>query len=116
MLLVEQKELGKGVYFPSLHFMRLFFQLNYYFWFCNIFFFVKSCFRLAVVEELAALGATVYTCSRNEDQLNQCLKEWKMKGFQVSGSICDAASPAERQRLMNKVSSLYSGKLNILVS
>ncbi|XWS71647.1 hypothetical protein CRYUN_Cryun03dG0156200 [Craigia yunnanensis] len=71
---------------------------------------------LAVVEELAALGATVYTCSRNEDQLNQCLKEWKMKGFQVAGSVCDAASSAERKRLMNKVSSLFNGILNILIN
>ena len=61
------------------------------------------------MEELAALGATVYTCSRNDDQLNECLKEWKMKGLQVAGSACDATSPAERQTLMNKVSSLYSG-------
>ncbi|XWS71646.1 hypothetical protein CRYUN_Cryun03dG0156100 [Craigia yunnanensis] len=71
---------------------------------------------LAVVEELAALGATVYTCSRNEDQLNQCLIEWKMKGFQVAGSVCDATSSAERKRLMNKVSSLFNGKLNILIN
>lgn len=68
------------------------------------------------MEELAALGATVYTCSRNEDQLSECLKQWKMKGFQVAGSVCDAASTAERQRLMNKVSSVFNGKLNILVS
>ncbi|EOY33942.1 NAD(P)-binding Rossmann-fold superfamily protein, putative [Theobroma cacao] len=60
-----------------------------------------------VVEELAALGATVYTCSRNEDQLNECLKEWRTKGLQVVGSVCDVASPAERERLMSKVSSLY---------
>ncbi|KAK6234915.1 hypothetical protein SCA6_010252 [Theobroma cacao] len=60
-----------------------------------------------VVEELAALGATVYTFSRNEDQLNECLKEWRTKGLQVVGSVCDVASPAERERLMSKVSSLY---------
>ncbi|XVF46578.1 hypothetical protein PTKIN_Ptkin03bG0038500 [Pterospermum kingtungense] len=71
---------------------------------------------LAVVEELAAFGATVYTCSRNEDQLNECLKQWKMKGLQVAGSVCDAAYPAERQKLMNKVSSLFNGKLNILIN
>ncbi|KAK6234911.1 hypothetical protein QQP08_025665 [Theobroma cacao] len=70
----------------------------------------------AVVEELTALGATVYTCSRNEDQLNECLKEWRTKGLQVVGSVCDVASPAERERLMNKVSSLFTGKLNILIN
>ncbi|KAB1225799.1 hypothetical protein CJ030_MR1G026811 [Morella rubra] len=41
----------------------------------------------AVVEELASLGATVHTCSRNKDQLNECLRAWKIKGFRVTGSI-----------------------------
>ena len=41
-----------------------------------------------MVEELAEFGATVYTCSRNEEELNACLKEWKEKGFSVSGLVC----------------------------
>ncbi|KAG5528383.1 hypothetical protein RHGRI_029151 [Rhododendron griersonianum] len=41
----------------------------------------------AIVEELATLGATVYTCSRNEAELNRCLQGWAAKGFSVSGSI-----------------------------
>ncbi|KAK8582284.1 hypothetical protein V6N13_145270 [Hibiscus sabdariffa] len=71
---------------------------------------------LAIVEELTALGATVYTCCRNQDQPNECLQQWKMKDLQVSGSVCDATSPAKRETLMNKVSSMFSAKLNILVS
>ncbi|OMO91131.1 Short-chain dehydrogenase/reductase SDR [Corchorus olitorius] len=70
----------------------------------------------AVAEELAALGATVYICSRNEDQLKQCLKEWKVKGLQVVGSVCDVASSAQREKLMNQVSSVFGGKLNILIN
>lgn len=31
--------------------------------------------RNATVEELAGLGARVHTCSRNEEELNKCLKE-----------------------------------------
>ncbi|KVH92298.1 Glucose/ribitol dehydrogenase [Cynara cardunculus var. scolymus] len=46
----------------------------------------------AVVEELAELGAVVHTCSRNESELNQRLQEWSVKGFTVTGSICDLAS------------------------
>ncbi|KAK9998715.1 hypothetical protein SO802_018318 [Lithocarpus litseifolius] len=38
----------------------------------------------AVIKELASLGATVHTCSPNETQLNECLHEWKMKGFRVT--------------------------------
>ncbi|KAI5321878.1 hypothetical protein L3X38_030950 [Prunus dulcis] len=69
----------------------------------------------AIVEELAGLGATIHTCSRNEVQLNDCLSQWKMKGFdQVTGSVCDVVSKAQREELINKVSSLFHGKLNIL--
>ncbi|KAB2606964.1 tropinone reductase [Pyrus ussuriensis x Pyrus communis] len=64
------------------------------------------CFLLyAIVEELAGLGAIVHTCSRNEVDLNDCLSQWEKKGFQVTGS-----------ELINKVSSLFDGKLNILIT
>ncbi|KAM3739856.1 hypothetical protein ACB098_08G054300 [Castanea mollissima] len=43
----------------------------------------------ALVEELASLGASIHTCSRDEAQLNVCLHEWKAKGFQVTSSVCD---------------------------
>ncbi|KAG5146736.1 hypothetical protein GLYMA_11G221400v4 [Glycine max] len=70
----------------------------------------------AVVEELAEFGATVYTCSRNEEELNACLKEWKEKGFSVSGLVCDASSPPHRENLIQQVASAFNGKLNILVN
>ncbi|GJT72018.1 tropinone reductase homolog-like protein [Tanacetum coccineum] len=69
----------------------------------------------AVVEELAELGAVVHTCSRNETELNQRLQEWSLKGFSVTGSVCDATSRTQRLELMEKVSSVFNGKLNILV-
>nr|POF02307.1 tropinone reductase like [Quercus suber] len=70
----------------------------------------------AVVEELASLGATVHTCSRNEAQLNECLHEWKMKGFRVTGSVCDVVSRTQREELMSTVSYMFNGKLNILIN
>lgn len=70
----------------------------------------------AVVEELAELGAMVHTCSRNESELNQRLQEWSAKGFTVTGSVCDVASRSQRQLLVAEASSLFGGKLNILVS
>jgi Tropinone reductase 1 len=72
--------------------------------------------RHAVVEELAEFGATVYTCSRNEEELNKRLNEWKDKGFSVYGSVCDASSSSQREELIRKVASAFNGKLNILVS
>ena len=71
--------------------------------------------RHAIVEELAWLGATVYTCSRNETELNKCLQEWEKSKFKVMGSVCDVSSRSEREKLMEKVSSTFQGKLNILV-
>lgn len=70
----------------------------------------------ATVEELAEMGAVVHTCSRNEEELNQRLQEWNAKGFQVTGSVCDASSREQRVQLVEKVSSLFSGKLNILIN
>ncbi|TMW92787.1 hypothetical protein EJD97_012567 [Solanum chilense] len=70
----------------------------------------------AVVEELAELGATVYTCSRNEEALNKCLQEWSVKGFKVNGCVCDVSSRPQRVKLIQNVSSAFHGKLNILVS
>ncbi|XP_009796888.1 tropinone reductase homolog At5g06060 [Nicotiana tabacum] len=70
----------------------------------------------AVVEELAELGATVYTCSRNQAELNERLQEWAEKGLQVKGSVCDASSREQRVQLMENVSSAFDGKLNILVN
>ena len=68
------------------------------------------------MEELAELGAIVHTCSRTQTELDERLQEWEGKGFRVSGSVCDLTSRAQREKLMETVSSLSQGKLNILVS
>ncbi|XP_075635068.1 tropinone reductase homolog At5g06060-like isoform X1 [Castanea sativa] len=70
----------------------------------------------AIVEELAGFGATVHTCSRNEVDLNECLSEWRKKGLQVTGSVCDVSSRAEREILISTASDLFNGKLNILIN
>ncbi|XP_075635554.1 tropinone reductase homolog At5g06060-like isoform X1 [Castanea sativa] len=70
----------------------------------------------AIVEELAYLGATVHTCSRNEVDLNECLGEWSKKGLQVTGSVCDVSSRAERENLISSASNRFNGKLNILIN
>nr|GME02289.1 tropinone reductase homolog At5g06060-like [Ipomoea batatas] len=70
----------------------------------------------AIVEELAGLGAEVYTCSRNQEELDQKVQEWQAKGFNVSGSVCDLASREQRKQLIDTVSSLFNGKLDILVN
>ncbi|KAM1949282.1 hypothetical protein ACFX15_009355 [Malus domestica] len=70
----------------------------------------------AIVEELAGLGATVHTCARNEAQIVERLREWEDKGFKVTGSVCDLTSKAQRENLIKTVSSIFNGKLNILIN
>ncbi|XP_059427965.1 tropinone reductase homolog [Corylus avellana] len=70
----------------------------------------------AIVEELAGFGAAVHICSRNQTEINERIQEWEIKGFEVSGSVCDLTSRAEREKLIQTVSSVFDGKLNILVN
>uniref|UniRef100_A0A1J3IQ77 Tropinone reductase-like protein n=1 Tax=Noccaea caerulescens TaxID=107243 RepID=A0A1J3IQ77_NOCCA len=70
----------------------------------------------AVVDELAGFGAKIHTCARDESQLNECLSQWQKKGFQVTGSVCDVTSRTDREKLMQTVSSLFGGKLDILIN
>ena len=70
----------------------------------------------AIVEELADFGATVHICARNQDDIDKCLEEWKSKGLNVTGSVCDLLCSDQRKRLMEIVGSIFHGKLNILVN
>jgi len=70
----------------------------------------------AIVEELAGFGASVHTCSRNQEELNEKLKEWEKKGFKVTGSLCDLSSKEQREKMMEDVASVFNGKLNILIN
>ncbi|GER50565.1 NAD(P)-binding Rossmann-fold superfamily protein [Striga asiatica] len=70
----------------------------------------------AIVEELAGFGASIYTCSRNQVELSERLKEWEEKGFKVKGCVCDLASRTQREELMKNVAMAFDGKLNILVN
>ncbi|XP_031253967.1 tropinone reductase homolog At5g06060-like [Pistacia vera] len=70
----------------------------------------------AIVEELVGFGARVHTCSRNESELNKCLRDWNGLGFQVTGSVCDVSVRDQRESLMESASSLFDGKLNILIN
>lgn len=69
---------------------------------------------IAIVEELARFGAVVHTCSRHQKELDERLQEWESKGFTVTGSVCDLKFRPQRVKLMETVSSVYNGKLNIL--
>ncbi|XP_047176874.1 tropinone reductase homolog At5g06060-like [Vigna umbellata] len=75
-----------------------------------------QCLRHAIVQELAEFGAAIHVCSRKQDDIDKCLEEWKKKGFNVTGSVCDVKHRDQRLKLMETVSSIFHGKLNILVN
>lgn len=70
----------------------------------------------AIVEELVGLGAEVHTCARNAIELDKCLSEWRNEGLRVTGSVCDVSDRRQREDLAGDVSSVFNGKLNILVN
>ncbi|XP_074310116.1 tropinone reductase homolog At5g06060-like [Silene latifolia] len=70
----------------------------------------------AIVEELVGLGARVHTCARNETDLQTCLSDWKSRGMSITGSVCDVSSRPQREKLIEEVTSVFDGKLNILVN
>ncbi|KAL0436805.1 UNVERIFIED_CONTAM: Tropinone reductase, chloroplastic [Sesamum radiatum] len=72
--------------------------------------------RHAIVEELAGLGAAVHTCARNKDELEKCLRGWEDEGLGITGSVCDVSSQADREKLLDSVSSIFNQKLNILIN
>jgi len=72
-----------------------------------------------VVEELAALGAAVHTCARNESELRARLAEWDAwhGGGVVTGSVCDVSVREQRERLVADAAARFGGGgLGVLVN
>ncbi|KAI3855833.1 hypothetical protein MKX03_014595 [Papaver bracteatum] len=70
----------------------------------------------AIVEELAGLGAVVHMTSRNEAEIQKCLKDWEEKGYKVTGSVSDASVSSDRKKLIQTIATAFEGKLDILVN
>ncbi|GAX74323.1 hypothetical protein CEUSTIGMA_g1772.t1 [Chlamydomonas eustigma] len=70
----------------------------------------------AIVEEFCALGAQIFTCARNEEELSMNLNAWKNKGFNVQGCIADVSIREDRVHLIAKVHEAFGGQLHVLVN
>ncbi|KAG1666969.1 hypothetical protein FOA52_004252 [Chlamydomonas sp. UWO 241] len=70
----------------------------------------------AAVEEMAALGARVFTCSRNAEELEAALGGWKAKGYDVQGCVADVSDAGQRAALVEAVSAAFGGQLHVLVN
>jgi Tropinone reductase 1 len=73
-----------------------------------------SC-RQAIVEELAGLGVSVYTCARSGEDVEKSLATWRAAGWNVEGCVCDVSDRQAREGLFSKVADHFGGKLDILV-
>lgn len=77
----------------------------------------------AIVSELGlSFGCKILTCARNENELNECIQEWREKGCDVRGCVADVSTTEGRNTLMEAVKALIKddcanpGKLDILVN
>ena len=74
--------------------------------------------RRAIVEELAGFGVRVHTCARGDADLQECLRRWGADGrlARVTGTACDVAVGADRERLVAAAREELGGRLDILVN
>ena len=71
----------------------------------------------AVVEELSKKGAKVLTCSSNEDELQDMVKDWKKRGLKVEGVPADLTTVIGRHSFTNVVRIWLRGRtLDVLIN
>ncbi|XP_066334493.1 noroxomaritidine/norcraugsodine reductase-like [Miscanthus floridulus] len=67
-----------------------------------------------MVEELAAFGVRVHTCSRSAADLEACHRRWSKMGLDVTVMACDLAVHANPERPMETVKATFDGELDIM--
>ena len=83
----------------------------------------KGIGRAIVIELAQSFGCKVLTCSRNEEDLDKCIEEWKDLGMDVRGVVADVSNSEGRSVLLEKIKEMINEKdsaepgiLNILVN
>ncbi|GGZ32787.1 dehydrogenase [Echinicola pacifica] len=70
---------------------------------------------LSIAEFLAAAGAKVVICSRNQGKLDKVSSRLNDKGYEVTGFVCNVGHMAELPMLVDKTIETY-GQIDILVN
>ncbi|KIZ05269.1 hypothetical protein MNEG_2690 [Monoraphidium neglectum] len=70
----------------------------------------------AIAEELGSLGAEVYICSRNADELGAALADLRAQGIAAQGSVADVSERRQCEELIVRVSAAFGGKLDVLIN
>lgn len=69
----------------------------------------------AIVDDLCSLGAKVITCSRTSLDLDNCIAEWKSKGFDVESCLADISTTDGINQVVefcNKITNKLDGLVN----
>lgn len=68
-----------------------------------------------MAEGLAEAGARLMLCARRAEWLAPTLEEFRARGFQAEGMLCDVAKPEQVQAVVDKTIETY-GQLDILIN
>jgi NAD(P)-dependent dehydrogenase (short-subunit alcohol dehydrogenase family) len=68
-----------------------------------------------MAEGLAEAGASLMLCARRTEWLDETVEEFRTKGFQVEGKLCDVSKPDEIQAVVDETIKTY-GKIDILIN
>ena len=68
-----------------------------------------------MAEGLAEAGANLMLCARRSEWLEETVKEFQEKGFNVAGKTCDVAKPDEVQAVVNETVNKF-GSVDILIN
>jgi Tropinone reductase 1 len=64
------------------------------------------------------MGCRVLTCSRKQDELDECVKDWKSSGYDVTGVKADISTKEGINNLHSEIQEWIgsTGKLDILIN
>ena len=68
-----------------------------------------------MAEGLAEAGANLMLCARRAEWLEETVKEFIGKGFNVAGTVCDVSKPDEVQAVVDQTVAKY-GSVDILIN
>ncbi|WIA15778.1 hypothetical protein OEZ85_002393 [Tetradesmus obliquus] len=69
----------------------------------------------AIAQELAGLGAEVFVCARNEQDVAATVQDLVSQGHKAQGCAADLVNLQQRQQLLQQVSDALGGELHVLV-
>src|SRR5579883_2622935 len=68
-----------------------------------------------MAEGLAEAGASLMLCARRAEWLAPTVEEFRARGFQVEGEMCDVSNAANVRRVVDATMAAY-GKIDILIN